>query len=289
MGFDQVARQDAKTDEEHPADRRFAVSAVAAVPFLALQAAFMAVDSSFQIFGIAILEFGIIPVAIPVFFAWCVYLGIEYWWRLKSREKKVLAFGWTGGLFLLGFLLPAAAVRPLLEQIPRLCRATQAIAWTTSLPDPRWNGNHRFVLVLIGTGTRENHRFTSAYLDWSGEANAEFTSIRLEPLSFQYDNYQRHHVLSAQALRERLSESGLPTAELDAISHDLMQVLENAARDKPIVAQLAKVRQVESSLEDDPDLVLGGVIWMVALFAVFQYVGYLTVGRPREERDGQPK
>ena len=164
------------TDETPAPTNRIAASLIAAIPFVALQLAFLC-----DPYGLSMVMFGygaIVVFAIGVFVAWLVYLGIELWWRAKRHcTRGMPVFAGVGGVFLLLFFAPSMFLRPALLEIPTFCRATQAINWKTSTGE--------FILVLSGTGTTNNYRFTNGYMNWIGEGRElDFRRFMLIRLNF---------------------------------------------------------------------------------------------------------
>ncbi|TVQ04442.1 MAG: hypothetical protein EA381_00355, partial [Planctomycetaceae bacterium] len=145
------------TPETYPADQphffdRFCISLAAAVPFLLLQAAFLS-----DPYGLSVVLFGygaIFVAVVPVFVGWCVYIFIERRVRIANKRAAFPAFGVAGAPLLLGFFLPALMIYPIALKVPQLCRVTQAITWPTSRVDGDRASEHRFILVLIGAGTK---------------------------------------------------------------------------------------------------------------------------------------
>ena len=97
------------TDETPAPTNRIAASLIAAIPFVALQLAFLC-----DPYGLSMVMFGygaIVVFAIGVFVAWLVYLGIEVWWRATFRGAKCTrgmpVFAGVGGVFLLLFFVPS--------------------------------------------------------------------------------------------------------------------------------------------------------------------------------------
>ena len=259
------------------------VSLGAAAPFLTLQAAFLtdAYSWSVTLFG-----YGAIVLAIGLaFLGWWTFFFIEYRWRLHAAEKAFPAFSVVGAPMLLAFFLPAMLIRPFVMQIPDLCRATQSIQWSTSKPWPEWKNKHCFALVLVGTGTRSNHKFTDGYMNWTGSEPAGFTSVGFHPISFQYNYYEPLHDGTFELLRNRMSTSGIPETELDSISKDVWDLLSRVEQGQSVRAASGVVDAVWSDVDKQWDLFIGGWIWMVIVIVSFQVAGFSTIQSSATQRD----
>ena len=256
------------TDETPAPTNRIAASLIAAIPFVALQLAFLC-----DPYGLSMVMFGygaIVVFAIGVFVAWLVYLGIEVWWRAKRHcTRGMPVFAGVGGVFLLLFFAPSMFLRPALLEIPTFCRATQAINWKTSTGE--------FILVLSGTGTTNNYRFTNGYMNWIGDGRAGFSSVHVNPIEFQYDYYEPHHSGSLSLLRRRMAASQLPDAELNTVSELVWDVLEQANRGDVISSPTATIDPVWSGVDDMWDAILGGWIWIFLLTVTFIVVGRFSL------------
>ena len=271
---------------EHPDwFRRFCISLAAAVPFLLLQAVFLS-----DPYGLSIVLFGygaIFVAIFPVFVIWSVYTFIERRVRSVNNQAAFPAFGVAGAPLLLGFFLPALLIHPIALRVPQFCRVTQAITWPTSRVDGDRAPEHRFILVLIGKGTENRHSHHSGYLNWTGEGAAGFSSIRLQPIAFQYGYYEAYHPGDIELLRARLANASLSDDELQEIAADIWRVLRRAKDGLPIAANTGSVGAVHSHVDNEWDSILGGILWMVIVFVVFQIVGWRTLGQAHPADDNK--
>lgn len=250
------------------------VALVAASPYVALQAATVLLDLAF------LFAYGLFNVAIPVIaIVWLLHFAIEVKWRrrLLPGFRRVPWLALAAGLALPFFLSTGAWIRPIVMDVPSWCRASQTVEWTTSLPHPELE-RHSFTLVLVGTGTRNEYRFSTGYLNWTGTEPAGFTSVRLNPIAFQYEYYEPHHDGTLQLLRQRIGDSRLPDGKVDRIAEQIWDVLIQGQEGHELKAPDANVEAVRSAPSKQQDVTLGGLIWMTAILLALQIVGQLTLG-----------
>ena len=168
---------------------------------------------------------------------------------------------------LLTFFFVGEWAKPIVMRNPQWCRVYQGIEWTVS-------DDESFALMLWGRGNAAEHEFRSAYLNWSGDEPAGISSIELRPIRFKSVD------ATLDKLRKRLAESGLPGERLDSLAPAIWDVLQQANDGKPISASAATVDPVQDQPRGDEHVVLGGVIWMLALVSAFLIVGQLTLVKP---------
>jgi hypothetical protein len=253
------------------ATKRLLIATLAALPFALLQLSFLGDSDQWAVvlFG----YMGIKVIAPIVFLAWCGYCFIEYRMRLRSQSHLFPSFAIAGGVFLVAFFLPAMIVHPIALRFPHFCRVNQSIEWSTSKPHPEWNTNDSFVLVLVGKGIPKSHRFTTGYMNWTGNGSADLTSIEFKPLSF--DGPKK--AASFEFLTRRMSNSGLPEAELEPIAKDVWQILQRVDDDLDVRSKSGIVSSIYCDIDDQWDYVIGGWIWIFALVAVFALVACWTI------------
>ncbi|MCP3928645.1 MAG: hypothetical protein GY705_06040 [Bacteroidetes bacterium] len=255
--------------------KRVFVSLIAAFPFIFLQLAFLK-DSyqwSVYLFG----YMGIISVAVIVFLGWCVYCFAEYRLRLKNNIRSFPSFSLLGGILLLAFFLPAIVVNPIALNIPSLCRVTQSIEWPTSKLYKERKSNHSFILVLIGKGSKDNHKFTTGYMNWTGKEPAGFTSINLNSISFQERYYKDNISGNKEYLRTRMANSGTPDEELEKIATDVWNLLSLAENEMDLHSKIGDISNIYSHVDDEWDYIIGGIIWILITLFVFIYMGRRTI------------
>jgi hypothetical protein len=256
---------------------------VAASPLLFLQMAFIGdPDGWFVAFRYGAFSATVVLVMI----GWCGYTFIEYRWRVRKGESSDPLYGAISAPLLLTFFVPSIVVSPLVRQMPQLCRVTQSINWTTSVPNPQWASNHSFVLVLSGSGTTEDYCFTHGFMNWTGDESAGLTSVDFSPISFQYDYYEPSHPGSLEVLRKRMSAANIPKDELDVLSAEIWNLLQRVNQRNTVGSTSGVVDDIYCEVDGEWDFVIGGVIWMVIVFFAFQIVGLLTIKRsePSVER-----
>lgn len=246
----------------------YVAASIACSPFAMLQLLFLSDPGGL---GFLLFGYGIIwPVGLGVAFLWCVYLVAEILWRNKtSTGSGVPHFSFVGGVLLAGFFIPALLLRPVLEAVPSFCRATQVTRWNTS--------RGKFILVAVGTGTVNQYRFNGGYLNWTGDGRAGFSSLRLQPMEFQYDYYEPYHSGSMELLRNRIAESGILNSEINSVSRDMWSVLQQAATGREVKSSQGISDHVESHVADNWDAKIGGMIWLIALLVAFLIASRFTV------------
>lgn len=254
---------------------RIITSLIAASPWLLLQALNMRNASSVAI----ALTYGGICYAVFLLFVALIVSGIvERRYRIRTDQPQAFpAFTAVACLSMLAVFMPGYAVHPIVMQVPQFCSARQSVAWSTTLRDQEGRHRLRFNLVLLGAGTNDNYRLDSGFMNWSGNEDAGLSSIRLNPIRFNVSAHLPGTLGSYEYVRDRMSNAGLDRAELDAISRDVWQVLETADRGDPISATHGDVSSVKHFADDGWVAFIGGIIWMVLVIAVFQYVGYKTL------------
>ena len=243
---------------------RLWIALLAAAPFFLLTFLFLA--DSYQwteyLFG----YMGIVVAAPVVFAGLAVYAFLEYRIRRSAKVMEAPSFAFAGGLLLLGFFVPATVANPILLNYPEFCRVTRSIKWDTTKPHPEWNTNHSFILVVIGTGTAEQHQFSSGYMNWTGPEPAGFSSIRFQPLSF-----------NAKELADQMSASGLSDDELATLSSDIWATCDQIDAGGPLKSESGVVDSIYCHVDDQWDSIIGGWIWMLLLGVVFLLVGATTI------------
>lgn len=179
------------------------------------------------------------------------------------------------------FALPVTflVTKPIVEQNPQWCRVYQSIRWESSKPHPTHAGNQGFALVFTARGNKAEHHFKSGYLNWSGEEPAGFADIDLAEQTFMYWKDGERVTIDAtkEALRDRVGQSGIPSAEADQISKEIWQAMRLADANKPIAAQHGQVDPIGQSPFDYEDIKLGSAIWMAALVICFSVIARLTL------------
>jgi len=251
--------------------QRLGIALAASLPFALLQLVFIGDPLNWQILLFA---YGMIALMAPlIFVTWCVYCFAEYRLRLEYGIRPTPSFALAGGTLLLAFILPAGFVSPILQTIPSFCRVTQSIEWSTSKPHEEWNAYQGFVLVLIGRGTKEDHCFTTGYMNWTGREPAGFTSIEFSPVTFQEQYYAPRIPGSYEYLKARMATSGIPDDELKTISKDVWQIVSHVNEGLEIRPSTGTASTLISHIDDQWDFVIGGWIWILALVSVFSLVG----------------
>lgn len=246
----------------------FGAAFIACLPFAILQILFLSDTAGFEyiLFGYGVIE----PVSCMVAFLWLIYLIAEIVWRNKGTVgNRVPYFSVAGAILLAGFFLPGLLIRPVLETLPSFCRATQVTRWSTSGGD--------FILVAIGTGTVNKYRFDHGYMNWTGDGPAGFSSLHVQPIEFQYNYFEPHLRGSIELLRNRMANSGLEDAELDSVSSDIWSVLQQASEGTEVKTALGIMDNVESGVADGWDAKIGGMTWLIVLFAAFLIVSRFTI------------
>ncbi len=258
-----------------PISTRFLIAWVAAIPFCLLQLVFLSDSYNWVEFLFGYM--GIVVAAPVVFAGLAVYAFIEYGVRRSANMQRTPFFALVGGVLLLAFFLPATAANPILLNFPQFCRVTQTISWSTS--KPKWNGNHRFVLVLIGNGTTDHHRFTTGYLNWTGDEPAGFMSVDFKPVSFQERSYESAQSGTRDYLVSRMSNSGIPEDELTTISNDLWVLLGRVDNGLAVGSTTGVVDDIYCHVDNEWDSYIGGWIWIFGVIMTFQLAGWYTIGR----------
>ena len=256
---------------------RVVTALLAASPWLLLQFAFI---TDAQGWSLLLFGYGIIVLfTVIAFFLLTIYCAVEIAIRWHSKVRYFPSFSVAAGILLLGFFLPAAAIKPTLQNNPRFCFATQTIEWETSRPNSDWDFNDCFIVVVNGRGTADNHDFESGHMNWSGDEPAGFPSINFHPISFQrtYHEYS-NEVGTLDSLKSQMAKSGIPASELDPLSEDIWQVLTQIENGEEIQTRRGKVYGVDSSIQHSWDYVIGGWIWMGYVVLVFIVVGWFTMG-----------
>lgn len=253
------------------------VSVLAVLPLLALQLVFLADVPSWSAALAYVLIAWVVPAVIVGLLA---FLAIEAYLRTKHLTG-IRRFPWftpiaAAALFM--FFHGGEWAKPVVMRNPKWCRVNQVIEW--SAPHDK-----RFVLVLVGRGNVADHRFSSAYLNWSGDGPAGIPDIHFKPIRFgRWIGYD-HVVTDAtpDELRKCLAPSGLPDDRLDSLTPAIWDVLQQTNDGKPVSSQTAKVNPIWEAPFGHEHILLGGAAWMVAVLILFLAVGQLTLVKTGEK------
>ncbi|MCR9115923.1 MAG: hypothetical protein NXI22_03120 [bacterium] len=257
---------------------QLAIAVVASLPFVLLQIWFL--GDLYRWLGF--LGYGGIVFVPPVAFAaWMIYALVEIGVRHGASRRLFPMFAIAGGVWLIGFFSPTLMLQPLLNEIPFVCRVGQGVQWSTSVPNARWEApnpecdkNHEVILVLSGNGNAANHELNSGYLNWAGDGAVNLSSIRFDPISFQEGYYQEYKTGSREYLQTRLATSGMSASEAEAIATDMWQVLQQADQGRPLQSSRGDVEEVASTIADNWDLFIGGIVWIATLLVVFILISF---------------
>src|SRR5690606_644680 len=131
-------------------------------------------------FGIPIWGFAsfLIPTIYIILFA---FIGFEVHLRVKHLHG-IQRFPWFSPVMAVAaftILSVGDWMRPVVTGVQNWSYARQAIVWVAS-------NNETFALSLSGSGNIANHRFSSGYLNWSGEESAGIAKIEFKPIKFQW-------------------------------------------------------------------------------------------------------
>ena len=245
---------------------RFWISLIATILFALLQIIFIS-DSpgfSFVLFQYRVINLARIVVSV----GWLGFGGIELRWRMTTKRWTCPAYSIVGGLFLLAFFVPSTFVLPILETMPAFCGVTQMLEWKTS--------KGKFILVFNGTGTADHHRFSTGYLNWTGNEAAGVGSLRLNPIQFQF-GYDPYYPGTPGLLHERLAGSGLSDTVLSRIEVEIWKSLEMANSGERLGEEVGNVGAVSSFVANSWDKTIGGVTWLCCLFLAFQITGVFSI------------
>ena len=247
-----------------PIATRLLFALLAAGPFCLLQFAFLADSYGWVEFLFGYM--GIVIAATAVLFGLAVYAFIEYRVRRAANVRRIPSFALAGGLLLLAFFVPAIVANPILLNFPQFCRVTQSIEWNTTKPHPEWTTNHSFILVLFGSGTANQHQFSSGYMNWTGNEPAGFSSIQFNPLSF-----------NATELVNRMSASGLPDDEIETLSDDIWRTCTQIDTDGSVTSKSGVIDSIYCHVGDQWDYTIGGWAWVILTCLSFMFIGFKTI------------
>lgn len=243
---------------------RLMIALLVATPFCLLQLGFLTDPYNWAVFLFGYM--GIVMAAPVVFAGLAVFAFAEFRVRRSANVRTTPSFAIGGGLLLLAFFVPAIVAYPILLKFPQFCRVTQSIEWDTTKPNPEWNTNHSFILVVIGTGTPSQHQFSSGYMNWTGNEPAGFSSIQFNPLSFD-----------ATELVHRISASGLADDEIATLSDDIWATCVQIDTDGSVASKSGVVDSIYCHVDDQWDYTIGGWIWIILVCLAFMLIGYKTI------------
>ncbi|MBW8034841.1 MAG: hypothetical protein FVQ79_04120 [Planctomycetes bacterium] len=266
---------------------RFLIALLAAAPYVFFHLIYIFIRTTFLGWALvgwrpASEKLGLV---ILVFILWAVYLVFELSFRrsFPSEISRRPWFSLAGICFLLITPLVGVCVRPVVLSVPRWHDAEQTVEWYTDKPNDTSGGYHRYYIHLEGYGNPPNYTFTYAFINWSGDVSAGMNGINPQELTVsgcEGDDWKTYP-LTLQAIRNRIHDSGLSDEQVAQISEGIWSILQQARAGKPLQALDGHVKPATSIGSTwNQEFILGGIVWMILLTSVFQFVGYVTICKP---------
>ena len=260
------------------------ISFLIALPLLTLQILFLVdIHGWSELFGYGL---GMIVQPIAVVF-WLAFLAGELVFRGKCA-RAIHKVPWFSAVMALAFTLFFGAgtlARSLVLRIPGWCLVSQAVEWP---PTPEWRNKPRdgFFLRLYGRGNETSYEFSSGTLGWHGEETVGFSDIELKPLTFGRWEDGKMIVIpgSHQALRAGLNASNLEDENLDLLAADMWMVLQHAIKGEPLSSAGGGTGPLDVQPFGNEDVVLGGVLWMIAVVIIIGIIGQVTLPKADASR-----
>lgn len=262
-----------------PHVNRYLIGLLAALPLLGLQLLYLSDPFGWHI----VLSEGLLPHAIfALVIGWILFAGFEHHRRGHLPAGYTLPwFSFASLIFIGTFTYFGSWMLPLVMEKPQWCRISQIARWKTSKPDTKSADAESYILVLKGQGNEASHRFKFGWLNWTGDEYAGMPRFKLDPPAyFIWVGYTEVSIpLTPESLRKRLALSDLPDEEVDRLSKEIWQCLDQAMTGKPIAAPSAELTEPNAGPSDYEDVKLGALLWAILLVGTMQLTAQFSLSR----------